>query len=404
MTSAAAAIHDDTRARRNAIVLSIAQALSTSSTVVLIATAGTHRRRHRAEPELGDAAGIELRHRHDDLDDSRLAAHAEVRAQSGFVGGALIGLAGAVLSIVSIYLRDFGLFVLSTALHGSFAAAAQYYRFAAADDASPDFRPKAISWVLVGGVAAALFGTLIVMNTVELLAPILFAGCYVATAMLAVASIGALLFLETGQVVEIAGQEARPLSAIIAQPRFIAAVVCGMMSFGMMNLVMTATPIAMFDCGFSVGDASWVIQWHVLGMYVPSFFTGSLIARFGVERITGAGMVILAFAGIGALAGIHFANFAVALVLLGIGWNFGYIGGTTMVTECYRPSERNKVQAVNDFAVFTTVAIASLTSGKLLDGLGWNAVNLAIFPMVAVGLGLLLWYTRLRPQAREVIR
>ncbi len=404
MTSAAAAIHDDTRARRNAIVLSIAQALSTSSTVVLIATAGligadiAPNRSWATLPVSSFVIGTMI---------STIPASLLMRRfgrKAGFVGGALIGLAGAVLSIVSIYLRDFGLFVLSTALHGSFAAAAQYYRFAAADDASPDFRPKAISWVLVGGVAAALFGTLIVMSTVELLAPILFAGCYVATAMLAVASIGALLFLETGQVVEIAGQEARPLSAIIAQPRFIAAVVCGMMSFGMMNLVMTATPIAMFDCGFSVGDASWVIQWHVLGMYVPSFFTGSLIARFGVERITGAGMVILAFAGIGALAGIHFANFAVALVLLGIGWNFGYIGGTTMVTECYRPSERNKVQAVNDFAVFTTVAIASLTSGKLLDGLGWNAVNLAIFPMVAVGLGLLLWYTRLRPQAREVIR
>ena len=404
MTSTAAASHDDTRAKRNAVVLSIAQALSTSSTVILIATAGligadiAPNRSWATLPVSSFVIGTMI---------STIPASLLMRSygrKAGFIGGALFGLAGAVLSIVSIYMRDFSLFVLSTALHGCFAAAAQYYRFAAADDASPDFRPKAISWVLVGGVAAALFGTLIVMNTVDLLAPILFAGCYVATAMLAVASVCTLLFLEAGQVVEIAGQEARPLSAIVAQPRFVAAVVCGMMSFGMMNLVMTATPIAMFDCGFTVGDASWVIQWHVLGMYVPSFFTGTLIARFGVERITGAGLVILAFAGIAALAGIHFANFAVALVLLGVGWNFGYIGGTTMVTECYRPSERNKVQAVNDFAVFTTVAIASLTSGKLLDGLGWNAVNLAIFPMVAAGLGLLLWYTRLHPQTREAMR
>ena len=402
MTSLTAETYDDARAKRNAVVLSIAQSFSTSSTVALIATAGligadlAPERSLATLPVTSFVIGTML---------STIPASLLMRRfgrRAGFVGGAIVGLAGALLSVLAIYRRDFALFVLSTGLHGCFAAAAQYYRFAAADDASPAFRPKAISWVLIGGVAAALFGTVMVMQTVDLLAPVLFAGCYVATAMLAVASIVVLLFLDAAPLAEATQQAARPLADIIAQPRFIAAVVCGMMAFGMMNLVMTATPIAMLDCGFTVNDASWVIQWHVLGMYVPSFFTGSLIARYGVERITGLGMIILALAGIGALAGIHFANFAVALVLLGIGWNFGYIGGTTMVTECYRPSERNKVQAVNDFSVFTTVAIASFTSGKLLDGVGWNAVNLAIFPMVAAGLGGLLWYSRVRLQAGRV--
>jgi predicted MFS family arabinose efflux permease len=294
------------------------------------------------------------------------------------------------LSVYAIYEKNFALFCVSTALHGVYQASSGYFRFAAADTASPAFRPKAISWVLTGGVAAALLGTFIVMETTDLLAPVIFAGCYLATAVLAMLAVIALAFLDLPATSREESGPTRPLHEILRQPRLIVAIACGTMSFAIMNLVMTATPIAMVDCGFGVSDSSWVIQWHVLAMYVPSFFTGSLITRLGVERITLGGLVMLMGAGLTALLGINFLNFAVSLVLLGFGWNFAFIGATTMVTECYRTPERSKVQAVNDFAIFFTVALASLASGRLLDQLGWNAVNLAVFPMAAVALLLLL--------------
>jgi len=403
MTAAIGFGIDDRRARWNTIVLAIAQGLFVSSTIVLIATAGlvgaalAPSRGWATLPVSTFVIGTMI---------STIPASLLMRRfgrKRGFMGGALLGFAGATLSVVAIYERNFALFAASTLMHGMFQASSQYYRFAAADAASDAFRPKAISWVLTGGVIAALFGSLIVMQTSELLAPVMFAGCYVATAVLALLNLAAISFLDAPHVREAVDGNARPLSEILRQPRLIVAIVSGMMSYGMMNLVMTATPIAMIDCGFTVANASWVIQWHALGMFVPSFFTGTLITRFGVDRIVGLGMLILAGAGVAALAGIAFSNFAVALILLGIGWNFGYVGGTTMVTECYRPAERNKVQAVNDFAIFATVATASLTSGKLLDSLGWNAVNYAVFPMVAVALGLLLWYSR-SPRMRESTR
>jgi predicted MFS family arabinose efflux permease len=250
-------------------------------------------------------------------------------------------------------------------------------------------------------VAAALFGTLIVMQTTNLLAPVTFAGCYVATALLAALAIFTLTFLDLPNSKGDKSGPTRPLLEILRQPRLVVAIACGMMSYGIMNLVMTATPIAMIDCGFSINESSWVIQWHVLAMFIPSFFTGTLITRFGVEKVTFFGLLILAGAGIAALLGISFANFAAALILLGLGWNFAFIGATTMVTDCYLPAERNKVQAVNDFAIFLTVAIASLVSGRLLDGLGWNAVNFALFPMVALALLLLLWQAAIPRHKRK---
>jgi MFS family permease len=164
-----------------------------------------------------------------------------------------------------------------------------------------------------------------------------------------------------------------------------------MISYGVMVLVMTATPVAMLGCNFTVTDSSWVIQWHALAMFVPSFFTGNLISRYGAERIAAIGLGLLALAGVSGLMGIGFENFAIGLILLGLGWNFGYIGGTTMLTSTYAPSERNKAQGLNDFLVFTTTAIASLSAGKLLAGYGWNAVNLAVFPMVLVAFSLVIW-------------
>lgn len=390
---------DDSRAKRNALLLTIAQAFYSSSTVILIATAGlvgaglAPSRGWATLPVSAFVIGTMLT----TFPASMLMRR--VGRRPVFIAGALSGVASGLLGLYAIITASFPLFVLGAVLQGGFQATSQYFRFAAADDASPEFRPKAISWVLTGGVAAGLFGTLIVMKTSHLLDPYVFAGCYVASAALALAAACVLAFLNLPHRPEAVAGHARRLSEILAQPRLMAAILCGMMAYGMMNLVMTAAPLAMIGCGFVVSDSAWVIQWHVLAMFVPSFFTGSLVSRFGAERITALGMAMLAAAGGAALAGIHFENFALAMILLGLGWNFGFIGATTLISEGYAPSERAKVQGVNDFAIFTTVAAASLSSGKLLDAVGWQAVNYAVFPMAAFGLALVLWLGRREARA-----
>lgn len=391
MTAVLAGEYDDARAKRNAVVLAIAQALYSAGTVALIATAGlvgTQLAPSKAWATLPVSTfviGTMV---------TTIPAALFMRRfgrKPGFVLGATIGVLAGLLSVYAIYRRDFLLFSLSTALHGVYQASSGYFRFAAADTASPAFRPKAISWVLTGGVAAALLGTLLVVETTDLLAPVTFAGCYVATAALAVIAILTLLFLDLPPPRQEELGPSRPLVEILRQPRLIMALACGTMSYGIMNLVMTATPIAMVDCGFGIAESSWVIQWHVLAMFVPSFFTGSLIGRFGVERIALLGLLMLCGAGVAALLGLAFVNFAAGLILLGLGWNFAFIGATTMVTDCYRAAERNKVQAVNDFCIFLTVALASLSSGRLLDLWGWEAVNYAVFPMAGIAMLLLFW-------------
>jgi predicted MFS family arabinose efflux permease len=389
---------DDARAKHNAVVLAIAQALYASGTVALIATAGlvgTQLAPSKAWATLPVSTfviGTML---------TTIPAALLMRRfgrKLGFILGAAIGVFAGLLSVYAIYRADFIMFTVSTALHGAYQASSGYFRFAAADTASPAFRAKAISWVLTGGVAAALLGTLLVLQTTDLL-PVTFAGCYAATAVLALIAIVVLLFLDLPPARNQELGSTRPMAEILRQPRLLVAIACGTMSYGIMNLVMTATPIAMIDCGFGIAESSWVIQWHVLAMFVPSFFTGSLIARFGVGRITLVGLVLLCGAGIAALLGLTFANFAAGLILLGLGWNFAFIGATTMVTDCYRPAERNKVQAVNDFCIFLTVALASLSSGRLLDQWGWDAVNYAVFPMAGLAMLLLLW--QVLPAARK---
>jgi predicted MFS family arabinose efflux permease len=188
-----------------------------------------------------------------------------------------------------------------------------------------------------------------------------------------------------------AAGDGRPLSEIARQPRFLVAVACGVASFSMMNLVMTSAPLAMVMCNHSVTDATLGLQWHVLGMYAPSFVTGALISRFGLERITGLGLaLIIVAAGIG-IAGISLWHFWIGLAVLGVGWNFAFIGATTMVTACHRPDERNKVQAFNDFLVFGSMAIGSFSSGMLLTSFGWTMVNEVVFPVVLGAAALLIW-------------
>ena len=390
---------DDIKARRNAVVLAVAQAMFGAATTALVVTSGLIGSQLSSDPSwatmpmsmviIGTAVTT--------FPISLLMKRIGRRA--GFVAFALLGAIGALIGTYAIYQKDFSLFLVAAFLIGTYQASASYYRFAAADTASPAFRPKAISWVMTGGVIAALFGTLLVIATVDLLAPVTFAGTWVAMAVVALLGAVILLAVDIPVKKEEAADTGRPLAVVASQPRYIVACTTGMLSFGIMMLVMTATPVAMLGCGFTVSDSSWVIQWHALAMFVPSFFTGSLITRYGAEKISAIGMLLLVGAAISGLMGINFENFAVGLVLLGLGWNFGFLGGTTMLTTTYEPSERNKAQGLNDFLTFTVTALASLGAGKLLAISGWNAVNYAVFPMVAVALAMITWLVMSRRAA-----
>ena len=282
--------------------------------------------------------------------------------------------------------------VSATALSGVYNGFAQAYRFAAADTASEGFKAKAISWVLVGGVAAAIIGPQLVIHTRDLFAPIAFAGAFAGQAVLGVVAFGILLFVrEPPRQDRKALPPGRPLIQIVSQSRFVVAVICGITSYALMSFVMTAAPLAMIACNHSPDDAALGIQWHVIAMFGPSFFTGALINRFGVERVIAAGLILLAGCSAVALAGVDVMQFWIALVLLGVGWNFGFVGATAMVTDTYRLEERNKVQASNDFLVFGFQALASFSSGKILALYGWETVNWSVLPFVAFALAALVF-------------
>jgi len=387
-----AAMHDDAAARRNAFILAVAQALYGSAVTMLIVTAGLVGAQLSSDPSWATlpVSAFVIGTALTTLPLSLLMRR--IGRKAGFMLGSFAGMIGGLLGVYAIYQQSFGIFVAAAFLVGIYQSSASYYRFAAADMASPAFRPKAISWVMTGGVVAALIGSGLVIATVDLLAPVIFAGSWAAMAAIALLSSAVLLALDAPLPENTTGAvAARPLAKIASQPRYIVAAATGMLSYGIMMLVMTATPIAMFACGFTVQDSSWVIQWHALAMFVPSFFTGHLITKFGVERIAATGILLLIGAAVAGLMGIDFGNFAVGLILLGLGWNFGFIGATTMLTGCYEPSERNKAQGLNDFLIFGTTALASLGAGKLLNSFDWDAVNYAVFPMAAVALAMIAW-------------
>ncbi|HET6521013.1 MAG TPA: MFS transporter, partial [Geminicoccaceae bacterium] len=274
-----------------------------------------------------------------------------------------------------------------------------FYRFAAADAADEAFRGRAISYVLAGGVLAAVLGPELAKATRELLAPILFAGCFLAVAGLGLATLLVLCFVTIPRPgAEERRGSGRPLGRIARQPAFAVAALAAMVAYGVMSLVMTATPLAMVACGLGFDDAAFVIQWHVLGMYAPSFFSGHLVGRFGAPNMIVAGALLI-FACVGVnLSGVELVQFWAGLVLLGLGWNFMFVGATTLVTTTYAPAEKAKVQALNDFLMFGTVAAAALSSGALQQLIGWTAVNLAVIAPLLLALGATLW---LRRQARR---
>ena len=396
----AAASFDDTRARRNAGVLAVAQALYGAVTTALVVTAGLVGSQLSPDPSLATLPMSMMIIGTATTTFPISLLMKRVGRRTGFVTCAIGGAAGSLIGTYAIFQRSFPLFLLGAFLIGVYQASASYYRFAAADTASPAFRPKAISWVMTGGIAAALFGTLMVMGTVDLFSPVTFAGTWAAMAAISLAGAVILLAIDIPYKAEINLATGRPLGVIARQPRYLVAAVTAMLSYGIMVLVMTATPVAMLGCGFSVQDSSWVIQWHALAMFVPSFFTGSLITRFGAERIAALGMLLLIGAAVTGLTGIRFENFAVGVVLLGLGWNFGFIGGTSLLTTTYEPAERNKAQGLNDFLVFGATSITSLGAGQLLAWFNWNAVNYAVFPMVALGLVIIAWLA-IHPSSRR---
>jgi len=395
ITDASGEVTDDRLAARNAMVLAVAQALAGGNNTVIVATGGIAGVMLAPDPALATlpisllAVGMWV----GTLPVGLLAKAFGRRfaLQVGSACGALSGL----ISCAAMLAGSFWLFLLGTLCGGLYAAAHQSYRFAAADTASVRFRAKAVSWVLAGGMFAALIGPQLVIFTKDFWPPYLFAGTFLAQSACAVLAAAVLALLKLPRpAVAPPLAEGLPLAHVVRQPQFMVAVACGIASYVMMNLMMTAAPLAMVMCHHSVGDAALGIQWHVIGMYAPSFFTGALIARFGLRTIMASGLLLIAAAAVLALLGIALWNFWAALAILGVGWNFAFIGATTLVTQCHGVRERNKVQAFNDFLIFGSMALGSFSSGALLSRYGWTAVNEVIFPVVVAAALLLVWGAR----------
>ncbi|GIX26176.1 MFS transporter [Pelomicrobium sp. G1] len=372
------------RARKNVLVLAACQALLFTHNVILISINGlagfalAEVKALATLPVTAYVVGGAL---------STLPASfwmKRVGRRAGFMTGAAFGFAGAAVCTLAVHLESFWTLCLGTLVAGVYNAFGQYYRFAAAETASLDFKSKAISLVMAGGIAGGVLGPESSKLTLDLLwAP--YMGSYASLMGFSVIAMLLSRFIDIPPMEEherrVAG---RPLSRIMAQPAFAVAVLSAMVGYGVMNLLMTATPIAMTQHHHPYHDAAFVIEWHVIGMFAPSFVTGSLIQRFGVVPVILTGVALM-FACVGvALAGVAVMNFWLALFLLGVGWNFMFVGGTTLLTETHTPAERAKTQGVNDFLIFLTLATSSFSSGVLISGQGWQLLNLWSLPFLLV--------------------
>jgi MFS family permease len=325
---------------------------------------------------------------------------ARIGRRAGFSIGACFGIVGTSVATLAVFQGSFWLFCVGTALNGVHNGFAMFYRFAAVDGAGKDGHGKAISYVLAGGVLAALVGPELAKHTKDLFAPVIFAGSFASLVLVALTSLTVLQFIRIPKPSESERQEAqRPLSAIVRQPAFVAAALGGMVAYGVMNFVMTATPLAMRVCGHSFEATASVIQWHVVAMFAPSFFTGHLIKRFGLPNVMTAGTMLMAVCVAINLAGETVAHFWLALALLGLGWNFLFVSATTLLTTTYRPAEKAKVQALNDLLVFGTVAATAFSAGAAHHALGWDVLNYAAAPFLLLGVAATLWLARSRPAA-----
>src|SRR5450755_994770 len=398
--TAADEIANDARARSNVARLAAAQALTGANSAVIFATGSIVGATLAPDVSLatvplsmyvlGLAAGT--------LPNGAISRRYGRRV--AFIIGTGCGVFTGMLAAFAILHGSFALFCCATFLGGLYGSVSQSYRFAAADGASAAYRPKAVSLVMAGGVFAGVLGPQLVQWTMDIWPPYLFAFSFVVQAVVALVAMAVLTGVDAPKPAPADLHGGRPLLAIVKQPRFIAAAICGIVSYPMMNLVMTSAPLAMQICGLSVSDSNFGIQWHIVAMYGPSFFSGSLIARFGAPKIVATGLLLEAGAATIGLSGITALHFWATLIVLGVGWNFGFVGASALVLETHRPQERNKVQAFNDFLVFGTMAVGSFSSGQLLANYGWSAVNLVVFPPVLLGLVVLGLAASARRRAR----
>jgi predicted MFS family arabinose efflux permease len=376
-------------ARRTALILAATQAIVGSAAVVAIslgALAGQYLldadKSLATAPVTGFNVGVAL---------GAIPAATLIRKlgqRNGFQIGTATTALGGLIATAALLQSSFWLFAVGLVVIGLGGAFVQQFRFAAADNAPPEFKARAISFVLAGGVFTAVIGPQIVIFTRDLLAPVMFAGAF--AAILGLAAVGAILlsFLRVRQNAlshdEHVGEPARALQEIAMQPQFAIGLLCAVGSYALMSFVMTGAPLAMVGCGFSPDQAAIGISWHVMAMFGPSFFTGALISRFGKETIVATGLILLIVCAIVALSGIQLWQFWTALILLGLGWNFAFIGATAMVAGCYRNSEKGKVQGLHDFILFGSVAFGSLMSGAVYNAWGWDMLNWIVFPVTGV--------------------
>jgi len=377
---------DDTKARANVRRLAAAQALTGANAAVIFATGSivgaqlapniTLATLPLSIYVLGLAAGT--------LPTGMISQAFGRRA--AFIAGTGCGALCGVLAAVAILQASFILFCFATFLGGLYGAVSQSYRFAATDSASVAYRPKAISWVMAGGVFAGVLGPQLVQWTMDIWPPYLFAASFLVQAAVALVAMAVLAGVDAPKPAAANLAAGRPLFEIVRQPRFIAAALCGAISYTGMNLLMTSAPLAMKFCGLTLSDSNFGIQWHIVAMFGPSFFTGSLIARFGAAKVAAVGLILEAVAAVIGLSGITAMHFWAGLIVVGVGWNFSFVAASALIVETHRPQEGKKVQAFNDFIVFGLVAIGSFSSGQLLANYGWSMVNVVLFPAVAIAL------------------
>jgi len=395
--TASAEIANDASVKANVVRLAAAQALTGANSAVIFATGSIIGASLAPSISL---ATVPLSMYVLGLAAGTLPTGAISRAHGrrvAFIIGTGCGAITGLLCAFAILHASFWLFCCATFIGGLYGAVSQSYRFAAADGASTAYRPKAVSWVMAGGVFAGVLGPQLVQWTMDIWPPYLFAFSFMVQAAVALVAMAILVGVDAPKPSPADLHGGRPLLEIVRQPRFIAAALCGVIAYPMMNLVMTSAPLAMKMCGLSVSDSNFGIQWHIVAMYGPSFFTGALIARFGAPVIVALGLTLEAVAATIGLTGITAPHFWATLMVLGLGWNFGFIGASALVLETHLPQEKNKVQAFNDFCVFGMMAIGSFASGQLLANYGWDAVNLVVYPPVLLGLvvlGLVSWAKR----------
>ena len=402
-TAPASPAHDDSRAKRNVAVLVAAQAILGAQMPLIFTVGGLAGLMIAPSPALATIPISLIVFGSMTTAPWLSALMQRYGRRLGFVVGAMGGAAGAGVSAWGLWIDSFALFLIGSYLTGIYMSAQGFYRFAATDTASEAFRPKAISYVMAGGLLSALVGPQLVKLSVDATV-IPFVGSYAFVVVINLVGAWLFAFLDVPKPAAPKPGDAkgRSRAELLRDPKIAVAVICGMVSYALMNLMMTSTPLAVVGCGFTTGNAADIVSAHVIAMYAPSFFTGHLIARFGAMRIVALGLALLAAAGVVALSGVALTQFFISLILLGVGWNFGFIGATAMLTQAHAPEERGRVQGMNDFLVFGCVTFASLSSGLMMSfgddvQTGWTAVNLAMLPFLILAGAALIWLA-LRPK------